>query len=115
MRFIVGIFFGLLVLASPFIFIGGELFCPWNPWIDTRTAPGYSENAFDSLRSGMSTNEVIAKLGQPRDIYPDKPNGQIWQYTGDGKCKIGDWAWMSRTVIFSNNVVVQTQKRIFYD
>jgi outer membrane protein assembly factor BamE (lipoprotein component of BamABCDE complex) len=103
------IFAGLIFYTG-----GAESFCFFNPWIDTETAPGFSEKTFDSLRGGMSTNDVMAKLGQP--LWVDQ-EGQFsaWQYTCDGKCTWGDWAWMSRSVTFSNNLVIRAEKRIYYD
>jgi hypothetical protein len=96
-------------------FFGGESYCFWNPWIDTRTAPQFTEEGFDSLRGGMTTNEVAGILGPPLAHSDASEAIQHWRYTGAGKCRFSDWAWLSREVIFVNGKVVRTEKRIYYD
>ena len=41
--------------------------------------------------------------------------GVDYDYTRDGKSWIGDFAWFGREVRFSNDVVVATESRIYYD
>jgi outer membrane protein assembly factor BamE (lipoprotein component of BamABCDE complex) len=109
-----------LVMPLLFLALVGrycEAYCALYPSIDTRYAPGYNEEAFDSILAGGTRDHVRGLLGEPLEIQTEwVPNGtEIWWYTFDGKCTWADWAWLVRTVTFENGRVVAMEKRIAYD
>ena len=105
--FVVGFFFYLLFPA------GSEWKFIFKPDIDTRFAPGYSEEAFESIKKGMSEREVVTILQEPLYKYEYGSNysfpGQpeiVWWYTADGACSWWDFAWRTRGVGLRDGIVV---------
>jgi hypothetical protein len=82
------------------------------PDIDTRFAPGYSDQGFAEVRIGMTESSVLALLGEP--ISRQEPSGWpfpgdasvIWWYSCDGACKWADFAWRAPIVGLKNGFVV---------
>ncbi len=115
----------LLLIAFVATFGGMENYCWWNPWIDTKCTPQYSESNFDHITPGMTEAEVVGLLGQPFSkgaipkatySYMKPTTSRAWLYTGDGKCTWGDWAWMGRWVDFDDDGrVTETLKIIHHD
>ena len=111
----------MVILTVPFVsfilfWFHSETYCWFYPSIDTRYAPNYSERKFDSIQIGMTTNQLTELLGPP--LYQmDKPLTKVskWCYSDDGACWFGDFAWLGRSVIVSNGVIVSIGKTIFYD
>ena len=50
---------------------------------ETIYAPKFTENAFRSLRVGMTTNEVLLRIGYPLLVHQSDmpPRASIWRYT----------------------------------
>ena len=102
---------------------GNEGYCWLWPSIDTRYAPDYAERKFQRIESGMTQEQVVGLIGQPlrkqsylgRDPVRLARREEEWSYTGDGAAWVGDWAWLSRKVVFNDGRVVQTVSRINYD
>jgi hypothetical protein len=99
-----------------------ELYCFWNPTIDTYFAPRYSEAKFDNLRVGLSKKELLKQIGTPLlEIsatwnYAGKEKaGNIWWYSDDHKCKWGDFAWLGRAVVINHGRVTEIIKCTNYD
>jgi outer membrane protein assembly factor BamE (lipoprotein component of BamABCDE complex) len=84
-----------------------EAYCVFYPGIDTRYAPGFSEQAFARLSPGMTTDMVEHTMGKPLFAATYRGGSSEWFYTDDGKCGWGDWAWLKRTVRFENGRVVE--------
>jgi len=106
----------LLILSGLFVYSRCELICFFDPWIDTQVSPGFSDAAFQKIRIGMSQDEVVTLLGQPLSKISKKRSGCIeWWFTRDGKCKWGDFAWMARSVMLSNQTVVEIHSMTHYD
>jgi hypothetical protein len=95
-----------------------ESYCFFYPSIDTQFAPGFSEETFSQVATGMTMQAVQQKLGVPlathRYVEGGEP-GEIWSYTLDGKCKWGDWAWLRRQIAFQKGQVVEIIRRVSYD
>jgi hypothetical protein len=92
-----------------------ELYCPFYPSIDTRYAPHYDEERFSQVKPGMARDEVIRLLGKPLH-EEEKKNGAVkWYYSADGGCSWGDFAWLARSVFIDEGVVVEVEKRVYYD
>jgi len=84
------------------------------PNIDTRFAPGYSEETFNNIPIGMSESEVLNLLREPLVVAELNPDWRIkeepdtvWSYTGDGASRWGDFAWRGRAVYFRDGKVVR--------
>ena len=90
----IGIIGSLFLLLLAFSAI--ESYFPFDPDIDTRFAPGYSEEAFTSLQVGMSKEEVLQRLGPPLSGQASR----TWYYSTDGACPWWDFAWLARNVEF---------------
>jgi outer membrane protein assembly factor BamE (lipoprotein component of BamABCDE complex) len=91
-----------------------ESYCFFYPSIDTRYAPGFSEQVFNSITTGMTAEAVQAKLGSPLHVQP-QPGGDLWFYTLDGKCKWGDWAWLCRLVNIRDGQVNEIVSETIYN
>jgi hypothetical protein len=112
-----------LLLIPGFFYSNSEAYCFFWPGIDTRYASDYSERSFGRVEVGMTKDQVVELLGAPvrahgfwRSHPAYKESGdEVWSYTGDGAAPWGDWAWLSREVIFRGNRVVQRVKWTYYD
>jgi hypothetical protein len=92
-----------------------EAYCFFYPGIDTQYAPGFSEQAFSQIATGMTVRAVQQRLGTPLDVQITADGRQLWAFTLDGKCKWGDWAWLGRQVIIRDGRVIEVVKRVYYD
>jgi len=106
---------GLFLLVFFFI-VPHEQYCIFDPWIDTVSAPHYSEDGFDQIRNGMSQSQALSILGEPLkksdtyywngvDMEYRLPEGtrECWEYTHDGACSWGDYAWLGRSIYFDRD------------
>ena len=92
-----------------------EAYCFFYPVIDTEFAAGFSEQAFSQVSTGMTAEVVQQKLGAPLYSFTNGNGTVCWGYTGDGKCKWGDWAWMCRQVYLRDGRVEEITKEWRYD
>lgn len=105
-----GLIGGLLLLFLAFI--GIESYFPLYPAIDTRFAPGYTEQAFAALEVGMTKEEVLQRLGPPLNAQADP----AWVYSEDGACGWWDFAWLGRGVQFdAEGRLIETRAAVHYD
>ena len=105
-------FGGQLVLAGM-----SEGYCVVWPSIGTRFAEGYSSSGFSRVERGMTEYEVVSLIGRPLSRQRGRPapsgwfdwqqGDQTWQYGQDSSARGGDWAWLSREVVFRDGRVVQ--------
>lgn len=107
---------GLLLIGAHFFWCYAHLeaYCFFTPSIDTQYAPGFSEQAFSQISTGMTAEVVQQKLGAPLNIY-QHAKGELWSYTLDGKCKWGDWAWLCRAVNIKDGRVDEIISEVSYD
>ena len=107
---------GLLLIPAAFLFLYGqtESYCFFYPGIDTKYAPGFSEQAFSEVATGMTAEAVQQKLGAPLSIQHHS-KGDLWFYTLDAKCKWGDWAWLCRQVNIREGRVDEITSRVCYN
>jgi outer membrane protein assembly factor BamE (lipoprotein component of BamABCDE complex) len=97
----------LLVLIK--IVVPHEQYFIFYPTIDTRFAPTYKESNFKHIKVGMRIDDVIKLIGEPLEIdtldyqYPNKESIYITNYTQDGKCTWGDFAWLDICVYYDKN------------
>lgn len=98
--------FSLLVLLRP------EGYFYLYPSIDTRYAPEYDEEAFQTIQMGMSKKEVLERLGPPLNAIED----QGWVYSEDNAFPYWDFAWLVRAVNFdSDGRVIVVSVGVNYD
>ena len=109
---LVSVLFGVFLF---WVYSHSESYCFFYPSIDTYYAPGYSEDAFGHVTTGMTHQSVQRLLGSPLHSHTNKDASVRWCYTGDGKSIWGDWAWFGREVIFRENHVVEVQKIVYND
>jgi hypothetical protein len=100
----------------------GEGYCFVWPSIDTVYAAHCTERKFGQIKVGMTKADVVARIGQPINIHrrgrrhPAYAEGdEVWSYTHDGGAPIGDWAWLSRELIFAEGRVVQKVYSTLYN
>lgn len=114
----------LVVAVVAYLSIGGgEYYCWIWPSIDTRYASGYSERKFRQVEVGMTETQVVALIGRPLGTHRywrghpayKFPGDFVWSYTSDGAAFWGDWAWLSREIIFHEGRVVQKVFWTYYD
>jgi outer membrane protein assembly factor BamE (lipoprotein component of BamABCDE complex) len=84
------------------------------PSIDTKYAPGFSEEKFGQIKVGMSQDEVFALLGKPLGVQPFS-EGTRFFYSEDGAAPIGDFAWLGRLIDVKDGKVTKIIKQVFYD
>lgn len=102
-----------------------ERYCIIWPGIGTHFAAGYTERGFARIQRGMSKQQVQQLIGQPlstgHNCAPSgwdrlEPDDETWTYSSDGSShQGGDWAWLSREVVFRSGRVTQTVRWIYYD
>jgi hypothetical protein len=107
----------LLALASVVAVFFGRCECYFAPYpqIATRYATGYVESTFSSLSPGMSASSVEARIGAPLWKAPKHDGTEEWGYTRDKDLMMFDFAWLVRSVVISNGVVIGTFKKVAYD
>lgn len=92
-----------------------ERLCFFNPAIDTKFGPGYSEEAFSRITVGMPKTSVRGALGAPLTTFTNINGDEEWLYTDDGKCYWGDFAWLWRSVVFRDDSVISVNGSIRYN
>ena len=101
------------------------------PWIDTVRAPGYSELAFQTIRAGMTRQQVDGVMCKPLEVVTYSPDGRSYfpvpagasldvgavrySYTDEGRCPWGDFARFGREVWFEDGVVTQVFSDVYHD
>jgi hypothetical protein len=119
------------VLVGGQIVVSGvtEGYCIVWPSIGTAYAPGYSAAGFAKVEPGMTREKVVSLLGEPlgkrRGSWwagpsesgnaGSKRNDEVWHYSHDSSALGGDWAWLSREVIFRDGVVLRTVSWTYHD
>lgn len=82
------ILFGLYIIWSVLLlglFGVGESYYFLDPYIDTRFAPDYTPEKFDTIEIGMHISDVRTLIGEPLSKYVnDETKIVIYYYTGDG-------------------------------
>jgi hypothetical protein len=116
---------GLALVPVGFGAAHAELYFPLDPAIDTVFAPGYTEEQFDVVTTGMTKAEVVRLVGQPLDTFrvtqawhPFLKVGAVegWAFSHDGACKWGDFAWLGRYVYFNDQgKVTETARVVHHD
>ncbi len=104
---------------------------------DTAYAKGYSEEKFNRIEVGMTTNKLCELMGEPVHITPYSPRGITYYYDKDG-CETGletsplllpdltiyhytydgkneRELWFGRMVYCTNNIVVGKRKFAYHD
>jgi hypothetical protein len=116
----------VLVLVGQMVISGMmEGYCHVWPSIGTRFSSGYSERAFDKIVPGMTEAEVSHLLGPPLHSHEGSPapyapatwqhGDRTWSYSQDSSARGGDWAWLSRQVVFREGRVVQAVRWVYHD
>jgi len=108
-------FLGFLLLLAGYFYCHLEAYCVFWPSIDTVYSKGFSEKAFSQVSPGMSKADVLQLLGEPLGIDEHHDRDETWWYSNDGRCWFGDFAWLGRSVTFTNSVVMLTERKIYYD
>jgi hypothetical protein len=111
--------YAVLATAALFLVVDIGIGCEspsylW-PSIDTRYAEGYSEEAFDRIRVAMSREEIEDLMCVPFSTYQER-DGTLWiDYTQDGKCAWGDFAWILRRVHVKDGRVIAIRTGFMHD
>lgn len=128
------LFVGLVKFVS-YWQLNGEMHYDKDPYIDTQFTNSFTFEKFDTIKKGMTENDVIEVIGQPfeRNIYGsatyevvhDRNSVKIpspdfmqdcWSYSRDGKLgDKGDTSWYSYVVCFKQGQVVSTVINEFFD
>ncbi len=123
----------MLLSAVVMIIFGGQLvisgvsegYCLVWPSIGTAYARGYTDSGYSRVKPGMTRDKVLSMLGEPlsRSFIRPAPPGmalyqrgdETWQYSQDSSARGGDWAWLSREIVFRGGVVVQKVEWTYHD
>jgi hypothetical protein len=120
------VFFAILAGLLWQVVLSGmtERYCYLWPAIGTRFSPNYTERGFNAIKPGMTEQEVQALIGQPLTTGDGtappghalaQPGDLVWTYSSDSSERGGDWAWLSREVVFRSGKVAHTVSWIYYD
>jgi len=112
------IVFGLvlgLILSVCWGYCHLEAYCVFYPSIDTVYADGYSEEDFSRIQVGMSMTEVEQIIGVPLSSWTNKQGITFLWYSQDGKCKLGDFAYLGRGLEVQDNAVSKITSQVMYD
>ncbi len=93
-------FFSIFLVSAEFIW-GFECECMYNPLIDTEYSESFNPYNIPKLKVGMSRDEVVDLVG-----LPISESNNNMDYTGDGKCSFGDFAWYELYLKLENGKVV---------
>ncbi len=110
-----------IILSSVFLLyviavvLGHEMYCPWNPSIDTVYADGFSEKAFLTVREGMMMSDVDELMCAPISSWTDPVGRTFVWYTTDGRCRFWDFAYLQRGLVLTNGVVSKVITAIAHD
>ena len=95
------IFFFSILFAFSLFFWGYESLCMYNPLIDTEYSESFNPYNIPKLKVGMTRDEVVDLVG-----LPISESNNNMDYTGDGKCSFGDFAWYELYLKLENGKVV---------
>ena len=106
---------GLLVCFVLWGYAHSESYCYIWPSIDTTFAPDYDESAFHLITKGMTKAEVTRLVGLPLQTGVTGDGLERWWYSRDGRCPLGDFAWLGRYVELESGHVKTVVARVYYD
>jgi hypothetical protein len=100
-----GLGFGLLRFLQPYDYFLG---------FGTVYAPGYSESRFNSIRHGMTINDVEMMMGKPLKKMPGRLFGvdDVWAYSDRPNPRAN---YQRRWVVFRNGIVIEKLKDFWVD
>ena len=104
------IFFLSIVFIYVEFYWGGESLCIYNPLIDTEYSESFNPYNIPKLKVGMTRDEVVDLVG-----LPISESNNNMDYTGDGKCSFGDFAWYDFSIKLENGKVVDITSKWVYD
>lgn len=121
-----------IVLLYPFIikfYLHSERTFTPQPEIDTVFAESFSKEKFESITTGMRSEEVEGLLGEPlgydagqKILFEDgyevrKPqnNSECWRYSKDGALTDADFSWFLYRICFENNQVYLKSVQEYHD
>jgi len=78
---------------------------------DTQHAAAYSDDAFRTVKRGMTTGDVLARLGPPLDSGVADGARQSWRWSWSP----GDESHRIRVVVFEANRVVAVYSEFYVD
>jgi hypothetical protein len=105
----------LFLLLSVVSFLNVEGVFYLYPNISTRYASGYSEKKFGNIELGTSAFQVESLLGPPLWKSVRSDGSEEWGYSQDDDPPGMDYAWFMRTVVISNEVVIEIIRQTAYD
>jgi hypothetical protein len=95
-----GVTLYLLVVPHEQVFL-------FNPQIDTMYATGYTDARFLQVKPGMTRATVTRLIGQPLDSCAAESQADEKEYklnySRDGACSWGDFAWEDASITMSRN------------
>lgn len=105
----------LLLVVGIWGYCHMEVYCFFCPSIDTTFSKAFSEESFSQVRPGMPKADVLKMLGEPLSIVEHPDQDETWWYSQDGRCRFGDFAWLGRSVRFTNSVVMRAESKVYED
>ncbi len=105
--------FGIFMVGG---FILHDGYNPVSPKISTKYTEGYNEMKFGEIEVGMDTTDIVTLIGQPFS-KEGRSSIQAWCYSGKGKCKWNEFAWLKRFVVVDHRTgkVKYVKKEICYE
>jgi len=78
---------------------------------DTEYAPGYSDQAFRTIKVGMTTQEVLAILGPPLEAASLGGTRETWRWSRSP----GDKSYRVRAIVFEAGKVMKIKREFYVD
>ncbi len=105
------ILFGLIFI---YLYSRSSLGFPFYPYIDTIFAKNFTFEKFDSVKMGMSKEEVLEIMEEP--MLKSNPGNECWWYSGDGKLwPYVDFSWYQYLICFKEDKVIAKPINNFND
>lgn len=101
--------FSVLLFISGFVW-GIEDLCIYNPLIDTKYEKSFNPYNIPKIKVGMDRAELINLIG-----VPISERNNTMEYTWDGKCSFGDFAWYELRIELEDGKVSEITSRWMYD
>jgi hypothetical protein len=105
----------ILYFFSIFFLFGVETLCVWDPLADTKYSDTFNIYNLDKVKEGMTIEQIDLLVGKPLWVRINEEGIEELRYTGDGKNKFRDYAWVYIQLDFKDNILKKKEVKMIHD